>query len=105
MLDIVDVGESSLESYRGVAPDDLLDAVKAFGERDGVVKSHPDDAVSWHGRDSGGILEHAFDEVITAGLERQCGHQAAFTKKLALAFRASPLVGEGSAGVSGNSGG
>jgi len=27
MLDIVDVGESSLESYRGVAPDDLLDAV------------------------------------------------------------------------------
>jgi trehalose synthase len=27
MLDIVDVGESTLESYRGVAPDDLLDAV------------------------------------------------------------------------------
>jgi trehalose synthase len=27
MLDIVDVGESSLAAYRGVAPDDLLDAV------------------------------------------------------------------------------
>jgi trehalose synthase len=27
MLDLVDVGESSLASYRGVAPDDLLDAV------------------------------------------------------------------------------
>jgi trehalose synthase len=27
MLDIVDVGESSLASYRGIAPDDLLDAV------------------------------------------------------------------------------
>ena len=29
MLDIVDVGESSLASYRGVAPDDLLDAVSS----------------------------------------------------------------------------
>jgi trehalose synthase len=28
MLDIVDVGESSLASYRGVAPDDLLDALE-----------------------------------------------------------------------------
>jgi trehalose synthase len=27
MLDIVDVGESSLASYRGIAPDDLVDAV------------------------------------------------------------------------------
>ena len=27
MLDIVDVGESSLEAYRGAAPDELLDAV------------------------------------------------------------------------------
>ncbi|MES1169989.1 MAG: hypothetical protein ABUL47_04805, partial [Leifsonia sp.] len=27
MLDIVDVGESSLEAYRGVAPDELLEAV------------------------------------------------------------------------------
>ena len=27
MLDLVDVGESSLASYRGIAPDDLLDAV------------------------------------------------------------------------------
>src|SRR4051812_20976413 len=27
MLDIVDVGESSLAAYRGVAPDELLDAV------------------------------------------------------------------------------
>ena len=27
MLAIVDVGESSLASYRGIAPDELLDAV------------------------------------------------------------------------------
>jgi hypothetical protein len=27
MLDLVDVGESSLASYAGIAPDDLLDAV------------------------------------------------------------------------------
>ena len=27
MLDVVDIGESSLEAYRGAAPDELLDAV------------------------------------------------------------------------------
>jgi hypothetical protein len=54
--------------------DDLLDPAKSLVERNRLAELNAYDAVPRHRRDTGRILEHAFDKAIAAGLERLRWH-------------------------------